>query len=130
MSATSAHCPHCQETFRDRIKLNFHLLNSASSNDPCVVCKVDIPTCVTRKHHIDSHPMCQHCKIHFKDEENMHLHKIVYHSDTVPENLFLKTAHGWCICYLCDLLFDDAELVNIHIKASHFVIKNTLQHLK
>ena len=118
-------CSYCHQEFSDRVKLTLHVLHlTPKHHDPCVVCDTQIPECVTRKEHLDSHPQCNLCKIHFKCKEFFLLHKIVHHSNNVPNDLYFVTVNERSICYICDLVFADQMLAEIHIRAKHFLLKN------
>ena len=118
-------CIHCKEEFSDEIKLNLHLIKYMPMvKDPCVVCKNDIPECISRRNHLNSHPSCKICFIHFKSNDFLTLHKITYHSESLPRSLYSRNINQDFICYLCDMSFSDLGLIEIHISCNHFILKN------
>jgi hypothetical protein len=123
-------CEFCFEYFSDNIKLNLHkVLKRASISDPCVVCGKVIPACVSRKRHLESHPMCRVCKVHFKSEDLLSMHKIIHHSSSIPPELLVSTRSDVFICYLCELDFNDASLARIHVNSMHFLLKQIMTSL-
>lgn len=120
-------CEHCKKVFSDKIKLNFHKLASKPRiKDPCVICETEVPDCVSRQMHLNSHFACFYCKIHFKSSNKLTLHKIVFHSKELPVDLLMQDHEGDFRCFLCDLKFDDPWLGEIHIKTSHLVVSTVL----
>jgi hypothetical protein len=124
MSDSDLSCKHCGKEFTDKVKLNFHIQYSMPDEyDPCVVCKANVPTCISRLQHINSHPGCKRCKVHFKSKSDLQLHKVIKHSDDVPAGLYMTTLNGVCICYICELVFSEVCLVEIHIRSQHIILR-------
>ena len=124
---SGSRCEFCFEYFHDKLKLNLHMvLKRATIPDPCVVCGKVIPACVSRRRHMDTHPMCKCCRVHFKNDDMLAMHKIIHHSSSIPPELLVSRRSDMFVCYLCELDFNDASLARIHINSVHFLLKQIM----
>lgn len=123
-------CEYCYEYFPDSIKLNLHfILKKSTIPDPCIVCGKVVPGCISRKRHMESHPVCSCCKVHFKSEDLLSMHKIIHHSSSIPPELLVSKRSDMYICYICELDFNDPSLARIHINCMHFLLKQIITSL-
>lgn len=127
MNTAEYNCLYCFKKFESKTQLNSHISEfQPLIKDPCVVCNKNIHDCISRKHHLDSHPMCMKCKIHFKRDEFLSSHKIVHHASEIPEDLFYADDEGHYICYICEQPFSDSLLAQAHVTSRHLILKTIL----
>lgn len=129
MNGKEYRCNSCKKYFGNFEEFDLHAFtNTPQIDDPCIVCDEIILNCASRKKHLETHPKCKKCKIHFKSESFIAAHKIIFHCKDIPRKL-INAEYGIYICYLCDATFADEYLAEIHVNSTHFLLKTIVSNI-
>ena len=124
MSSKQQHkCEYCNKLFENEQTLSLHSFSFTDIKTTCRVCGAYVAQCMKMSEHLETHPSCAFCDKYFSSPKEQTFHKLTKHMDTVPPKLYLSCSYGNSKCFVCNMVFEDSSLADIHTRRDHSILR-------